>query len=199
MRAHKSLRHQVFAMMDNGLALWQKTSYMVEFVTLQGTKAKHVSVFVVQPANTRLGDLVASLEAEMTIVVQSGNDLEGRRTAKTAMNLLGRLRASEAVHVLAARTTFRAEAPGSASGGPEFGHSLPAASALIQIGLPSVKPVIELAATTDDEEVLKDTAIVIHRIPGTNLARSYIDEKLKDENELKRRSRLERVRERIGR
>lgn len=117
------------------------------------------------------------------------------KTTQQAILLMGQIRDEKAVPVLLENLKFTAK---SSSGfGVIFYETTPAVRALIDIGLPSLDPLLKNAAITDDEVIRERAAIVIDQVLGTDMAVLFVqDRRDREKNDLKRQ-RLTRLIEQI--
>ncbi len=120
----------------------------------------------------------------------AGDDRQG--TVKDVMLLLGRLRAVRAVPLLVHNLTYEAFYKNTKR--PQTTQDLyPAVNALIDIGSPSLTPVLERLRSEDDPIVMKAGAAVIRGILGERVASAVVKEESSAEVAPGRKHRLEAV------
>jgi hypothetical protein len=120
----------------------------------------------------------------------AGNDRR-KETVRTAIELLGDLRFVKAVPLLVDNLTFRVHWP--AMSPRRALRQFPAVEALIEIGLPSVAPVVTKAEETDDELVLTLAYFVVQRVLGARLGVAYLRDRAAQQPDATKRGRLERL------
>jgi hypothetical protein len=112
-----------------------------------------------------------------------------------AILLLGEFRAPKAAEGLVEILKFNIHPPGPSAN--ILYHHTPQVMALIQIGLPSLDPLIKKVATTDDDIIRERAAIVIDQILGTDMGVFYTRDRQNRENDPLKRQRLKRLTEQI--
>ena len=100
-------------------------------------------------------------------------------TARDALRLLGKLQARDQIPYLVSRLNYRVF-EGDRSRPPAIETTFPAAGALIDIGLPAIKPVLERLRHETDEEALLAGAGVLRGILGRAGALKRVDEEMKN-------------------
>lgn len=120
----------------------------------------------------------------------AGDDRQG--TVKDVMLLLGKLRAVRAVALLAHNLTYEAFYKNTKR--PQTTQDLyPAVNALIDIGSPSLNPVLERLRSEDDPIVSRTGVAVIRGILGEHVASALVKEEASAERLPDRKRRLEAV------
>ena len=118
----------------------------------------------------------------------AGDDRQG--TVKDVMLLLGKLRAVRAVPLLVRNLTYEAFYKNTKR--PQITQDLyPAVNALIDIGEPSLNPVLERVRNEDDPTVARTGAAVIRGILGERVASILVKEEAAAEHDANRKRRLE--------
>jgi hypothetical protein len=108
-----------------------------------------------------------------------------------AMFLLGQLGAKTEVPILVDNITFTRNRP--VMWEKRFFLTMPAVDALIQIGLPSLDPLLKKVGETDDVVVCERAAIVLDRVLGADFALMLIKDRLRREKDATARGRLQRL------
>ena len=120
----------------------------------------------------------------------AGDDRQG--TVKDIMLLLGKLRAVRAVALLVHNLTYEAFYKNTKR--PQTTQDLyPAVNALIDIGSPSLNPVLERLRNEDDPIVSRTGVAVIRGILGEHVASALVKEEASAERLPDRKRRLEAV------
>ena len=119
-----------------------------------------------------------------------------RERANELIQLIGTLRAKEAVPFLCANISYDGSDIINASY-KDITYYHPCAGALIEIGMPSLEPVLENACSTDDEKVSYLSAIVVKRVLGKELALNYMDSAIALEKSEEHKKRLISIKSRI--
>jgi hypothetical protein len=140
----------------------------------------------------RRKELIAWLEGTIRELAAT----EKKATVRTAMQVLGDLRSVESVPLLADHLSFHV-VESLITRIPTFADGRPAAGALIEIGLPSVGPVLDKATSSDDEKVHKIAAVVVCQIQGRKWGTVTIDERIERETDSRAKQRLSQVRKHI--
>jgi len=110
-------------------------------------------------------------------------------TARSAVELLGELRAEEAVNLLAENITFKAFYKSSKR--PQPAEDLyPAIKALSRIGMKSIDPVLKKACAEPGEEVTDCSARVIFAVLGKDLAKKLLDQQIANASSAKQKTAL---------
>jgi len=135
------------------------------------------------------GQLIKELQR---IVKHYISDPQRKGTTKTAIILLGNLRAVECVPLLAENLTFfvfykDVKRP------QTIEDRFPCVGALIEIGIPCLDPVLETVQNSDDETVIRSGAYVVSRIVGPELALALIHKRMEGEKDASRQKRLSRM------
>jgi hypothetical protein len=142
--------------------------------------------------------LVAELQQ---IVREFAADEKNQEIAKTAIVLLGKLRAVEAVPLLVEH--FQMRTPVSQQSGVvspmRSPLENPAVGALIEIGSPCLQPLLKKVEESDDRGTLILAAVVVNQILGPDLAVAAVRLRLKQPKDDKVRERLLKLQERIDR
>ena len=141
-------------------------------------------------------DILQRREAEIDVLMQLlerrlvNDDRQG--TVKDVMLVLGKLRASRAVPLLVRNLTYEAFYKNTKR--PQTTEDLyPAVAALIEIGSPSLKAVLERVTNESDPTVTRTAAAVIHGVLGGRWASSWLKEEASTERLGDRKRRLEAV------
>jgi hypothetical protein len=100
-------------------------------------------------------------------------------TVRDALRLLGKLQAREQIPYLVSLLPYRVYED-DADRPPSIETTFPAAGALIDIGLPAIKPVLERLRHETDEEALLAGAGVLRGILGRKGALKRVDEEMKN-------------------
>jgi len=74
----------------------------------------------------------------------------------------------------------------------------PAVGALVDIGLPSIEPVVAKAAASDDPKVTRCAAVVVRLALGDEMARAYVKMRIIAEGDHARNTRLEKLAAMLG-
>lgn len=130
------------------------------------------------------------------IVVCHAGQFEKQESVNMAIRLLGELREKDAVPMLVDKLDFTCRLPVGVSALPAF-PTLPSVAALIDIGLPSLDPLVKRASERDDQVIVERSAIVIDQVLGTDLAVLFVEERRNREKDDIRRRRLNRLIEQI--
>jgi len=134
----------------------------------------------------------ADIDALMQLLERklTGDDRQG--TVKDVMLLLGRLRAVRAVPLLVRNLTYEAFYKNTKR--PQTTEDLyPAVNALIDIGSPSLNPVLQRLKSDDDSIVTRTGATVIRSVLGEPLASALVKAEASAERVPDRKRRLEAV------
>jgi len=123
------------------------------------------------------------------IVREFVGDETRKGTAKTAIVLLGKLRATEAVPLLADninvyvfyKSTKRTQSPEDA---------FPCVGALTGIGKPSIPAMINNLATSEVEKVRELSARVIRNVEGTEIGRIVLEKAIEEQGDRGKKARL---------
>ena len=139
------------------------------------------------------------LIAELREIIENRTvgDRESSRITESAIRLLGQIRAAEAVPVLVDELTF--PTPYAENGGPALAirDALPSVAALIEIGSPSIEPLLSKAEGSDDSVVTTCTAFILDQILGMDAAIAVIDVRIAAEQDPEVSRRLRNIRHRI--
>lgn len=138
----------------------------------------------------------AAIQKLYWIVLQCAPDPDRLHNAAAAMELLGDLRASEAAPLLAENLKFALPREGPAHVGVPFPYR-PQMKALIDIGLPSLDPVLKAVSDTDDKVVVECAAKVVDQILGTDFAVLFVKDRQQRETDPLKRQRLRGLEEQI--
>ena len=132
----------------------------------------------------------ASAEREVAgIVTKYLSDGSRKGTVKTAIRLLGELRAEQYVPLLIDNLTFEVFYKDSKR--PQAIEDLfPSVGALIKIGIPSIEPILKKVKSTNDTAVLRAATAVFHGVLGDDLAERRLTIELRNEGEDANRRRL---------
>jgi hypothetical protein len=105
---------------------------------------------------------------------------EGRKkgTVRDALRLLGKLQAREYIPYLVSLLPLRVHEDDS-SRPPEIATTFPAAGALIDLGLPSIRPVLERLQHESDPDALLAGAGVLRKVLGRDGALKFIRAEMK--------------------
>jgi hypothetical protein len=125
-------------------------------------------------------------------------DKKKQEIATAAIILLGKLRAVEAIPILVEHLILPPVAlrpTVTAPPSPLKAH--PSAGALIEIGSPSLRPLLKKVEVSSDEGTLVLAAIVINGILGPDLAVAAVELRLEQQKDAKVRQRLSKLQERI--
>ncbi len=139
-------------------------------------------------------ELISSL---INILKQGDKNAKGEKRSSlvAAINVLGEMRATEAVDILVDYIKFQAIdeliifdrlTPPS--------EIFPAVKALIQIGKPSFPPVLRALKESTDEDVILlrwNSGWIILKVLGRKLGRTYLEDALQSETDPKKRARIE--------
>jgi HEAT repeat protein len=115
--------------------------------------------------------------------------------AEAAISLLGELRDKDAATGLVEMLKFTMNPTGPS--GRKLYHTTPKIPALINIGLPSLDPLIRKVASTDDEVIRERAGIVIDQILGTDMAVFFVRDRRDRETDDTKRQRLNRLLDQI--
>jgi hypothetical protein len=134
----------------------------------------------------------ADIAAVLKIVEKYLGDDTRRGTVKDNMLLLGKLRAAEAVDLLVRNLTFEVfykntKRPQSVE------DRYPVVQALIDIGIPSLRPVLDRVAAEDDELLARTGAAVLLGILGRTHARAVLTEEMGSAKSVSAQVRLREV------
>ena len=144
-----------------------------------------VSAEILKRRDADIDALMQLLESKL-----AGADRQG--TVKDVMLLLGKLRAVQAVPLLVRNLTYEAFYKNTKR--PQTtGDLYPAVNALIDIGSPSLHPVLERLRSEDDPIVTRTGAVVIRGVLGERLASAMVKEEAGHERAADRKRRLEAV------
>jgi hypothetical protein len=135
---------------------------------------------------------VVAIQEAMATIRDLDKDETRRGTVRDSILLLGKLRATEAVPLLVEHLNYgvfykeskRLQTPE---------DYYPAGQALIDIGIPSLDPVVTAMTATDDATMHQLGARIIVKILGPKLAGVYLQDKIQAETEQTRRTRLQAV------
>ena len=134
----------------------------------------------------------AEIDALMQLLERRLVNDDRQGTVKDVMLVLGKLRASRAVPLLVRHLTYEAFYKNTKR--PQTTEDLyPAVSALIEIGSPSLKAVLERVTNESDPTVTRTAAAVIRGVLGERWASSWLKEEAGAERLGDRRRRLEAV------
>ena len=120
-------------------------------------------------------------------------------TARTSIWSLGKMRAVEAVPLLVENLTFLVLDP--LRGGQPIEEKLPSVGALIEIGTPSLEPVLQRVEGLDvqdrrvTEYVARCAATVIRGVLDRKVAIAYVEDHIEQQNDPVRQQRLMRLRQ----
>jgi len=149
----------------------------------------------------RAAELAVRLQADYVIrnlqkVAGRGAKMElPEANAEAAILLLGELRAKKAAVGLVEMLKFTIQPAGFAP--IRFHAEAPQIAALIEIGLPSLDPLIRKVASTDDEVIRERAGIVIDQILGTDMAVFFVRDRRDRETDDTKRQRLNRLLDQI--
>ena len=142
-----------------------------------------------QASREILKDRQSVIEELQTVVREYVQKDDRKGTAKTAIVLLGKLRSVESVPLLVENLALWV--PWTVAGRPQTTEdSLPCVGALIEIGMPSVGPVVEMVQKAGDKTTTRCGAYVVKKILGTKLAMAYLADRAEGENNPIRRQRI---------
>jgi hypothetical protein len=147
-----------------------------------------------------LQDRQRLVEELQQIVRQFAADERRQEIAKTAILMLGKLRAVEAVPLLVEYLVLPPveRPPGTRQlVPPQVAH--PSVGALIEIGSPCLQPLLKKVEESDDRGTLILAAVVVNQILGPDLAVAAVKLRLKQPKDDKVRERLLQLQERIDR
>lgn len=115
---------------------------------------------------------------------------ENRSCALTAATILGELRATEAVEILAENMSLRKKSP--IVSGPTLWleTAYPCMGALIKIGKPSIPAMVKLISENDDEDILHYAGFVIKEIEGKKIGKLILVDALATETDKEKQKRL---------
>jgi len=144
-------------------------------------------------------------EAEMIIRGFDGQDAN-RKIVKDAILLLGRLECQHSIPLLADRLTFFVIIVENVTfakvragyRGPALESVYPCVQALIDIGLPSIDPLVEKVKSDDDKTVILCAGKVIETVLGKDSAVEYLMWKMSKEDDEVKKTRLFRLVEHIS-
>ncbi len=102
-------------------------------------------------------------------------------TVRDALRLLGKLQAREQIPYLISRLNYRVF-EGDKSRPPAIETTFPAAGALIDLGLPAIKPVLERLRHESDQDALLAGAGVLRGVLGSRGALKRVDAEMKNAN-----------------
>jgi len=126
------------------------------------------------------------------------HDPQQEEGVRMAMEILGHMRAQDAVPILVDNISFtHAAHPGRAVRRLGVFDNMPAVYPLIQIGLPSLDPVVQKVAETEENIIRERAAIVIDQILGTDMAVLFVRDRRDRERDEVKRQRLDRLLEQI--
>lgn len=130
-------------------------------------------------------------------VVRTGDRLNFRSPASVAVELLGDLRASEAVDVLARDAGWHPTGPGFGGRARTRDQTYLAAWSLAEIGMPSVPAMLRNLAESDDEDARDRSAWVINKVfmGKKAAARVFLEDAIKEAKHNRQRERLIAARE----
>jgi hypothetical protein len=142
------------------------------------------------------GDLRQYLEKERidvrTELIRCFEETPDDETRFTVAYLLGYFRMSEAVPILSKRITLDAGYPDSwAPGGRVPWTQYPVAEALISIGNPSIRAMMDNIRTTDDDNVRKLSVRVIRYIEGPEIGRVILQRDFEKQTDANSKARLQ--------
>ena len=130
---------------------------------------------------------IASVEG---VLKDALRDETRKGTARTAIVLLGNLRADRSVPLLVENLDL--EVYYLEANRPQPPEDLyPCMGALIQIGMPSLAPVVARATSSDDKMVCRCAAWVVKGVLGKDLAMAYVRERLAQTADAAQKTRLE--------
>jgi hypothetical protein len=127
------------------------------------------------------------------IVKQFISDENRKGTVKTSILLLGKLRLQESVPFLVEHMTF-AVFYKETKRLQDVEDLYPCVEALIQIGVPSVVPVVDKTKKNkDDETVIICSSTVLREVLGADIAKSYLEREIARERGAKEKEGLSRL------
>jgi len=148
-------------------------------------------------ARSALEKRAASVRAAMAVVKRFAPDPERGGTARDAMRLLGEMRAAEAIPVLVEHMTVSVFYKSSKR--PQVpDDAYPAVGALVDIGLPSIEPVVAKAVGSDDPKVTRCAGVVVRLALGDAIARAYVKMRIDAEGDKIKKRRLEKLAAMLG-
>jgi HEAT repeat protein len=135
--------------------------------------------------------------AELLRVAKASiHNREKKGTAKTAIILLGKLGAREAIPFLIENLGFE-DIPEFFTRVPTAADLHPCGGALTEIGLPSLEPLLKMAQETDNQKRINATAFIVYRVLGGRVGTAYVEERLEGQKDPIRRQRLLKVKQLI--
>jgi len=137
-----------------------------------------------------------TVSALYQVATRALRDPSQELSAKTAMLLLGELGGKEAIPLLLDNIKFTVRAPASGLRGGYF-RTMPAVDALIDIGLPSLDPLVKRVADSDDEVTRERAAIVVAQVLGADLGLLFVRDRQQREANQAKRDRLGKLSEQI--
>jgi hypothetical protein len=130
---------------------------------------------------------------------REGDDVEQwrqeRTQVKTAVHVLGESRDPSAVDALVKHlnTGRNIEEGFDSSAWPSSWGPNTVASALINIGKPSVPPVLDVLAETTDTEIARQCGLIIRSVEGKEVGRFILEKAIEREENPQKRANLERA------
>ncbi len=118
-----------------------------------------------------------------------------------AMKLLGDLRLAEAVPFLVEQLEFTRPMPvgtGVSGGWTPLVQTTPQLYALIQIGMPSLEPLLKKVVESQSPLIVERAAVVVDGVLGPDLAPLFVAKRVERERDDAKRARLLRLQEEIG-
>ncbi|HPA46721.1 MAG TPA: hypothetical protein PK395_13225 [bacterium] len=131
-------------------------------------------------------------------IITESADIESQKgMVKTSILLLGKLQSQHSVSLLVNRLTFALFSM-SVKRVQTFEDAYPCVQALIDIGLPSIDPLVEKVKNDDDEKVVRCAGKVIKTVLGKDAAIEYLTQKMSKEGEEVKKTRLSRLVEQVS-
>lgn len=128
-------------------------------------------------------------------VVEGGiKDPNQAANVSAAMDAMGEMRTIETVPILVENIKFTYD---TVAGRRRAFSNMPAVSALIGIGLPSLDPLVKKAGESDDKVIRERAANVLNQVLGTDMAVIFVRDRHDREKEDAKRQRLARLIEQI--
>jgi hypothetical protein len=129
-------------------------------------------------ANKLLDERGGTISALENVIRDLAGDSSRRGTVKSAIDVLGELRAEEAIPLLVQNLTlevFYKETKRTQGVTDLF----PAVGALIKIGIQSIDPVLQRSTQADDADLLRTSSAVVRGVLGPELAKARVQLELR--------------------
>jgi hypothetical protein len=161
---------------------------------LADLKLKNVSRqnYAVEALRMHLKRILGGLEI---IAMEGAAGRLPETSTEEAMLLLGEMRSKKSVPILVENLKFTK--PFRARSRVRLFPDTPQIPALIEIGLPSLDPLVKKVASTDDDLIRQRAAIVIDQILGTDMAVFFVQDRVEREKDAAKKERLKRLAEQI--